>query len=85
MDKLIEKMARAMREEDPVPMSLFEDGELEALARAILPIAFEAAAKIAEANVYNPPADSHDESWNDACDNTAGRIRTEALKMEQGK
>ncbi len=84
MDKLITEMARAMHlsahpTADPDDTIMMLKGEMprwriyEHMARAILPIAFEHIAKLVEGYCIV------------GTDAIADHIRTEALKMEQGK
>ena len=91
MDKLIEEAIEAVdgrfRGWEASPLM---HGYARAVARAILPIAFEAAAKIAEerspAKHYRmDELTEYGQARAEMAANIAKDIRTEALKMEQGK
>ena len=57
------------------PSDQFQHEASMKIARAIIPIVAEEAAKIARNKVWNPPADNHEASWNDACDHIETAIR----------
>ncbi|RYG79524.1 MAG: hypothetical protein EON59_16030, partial [Alphaproteobacteria bacterium] len=81
IEELIERL-HCILEHDGSPKDLTISQAADALAalRTQRNEVVEESAALAESQLYNPPADEYDESWNDACEFIATAIRN--LKSE---